>query len=130
MSVRRSCRCQKAGARLCGCYRAKLRRIRVHDLRHGAASYLIAAGVDIATVSRQLGHANVAITLSTYTHWVQSRAGTDHTSKLEAYLAEQNGCVLVVGDDSVGAPSAEVTDKVGGPGRIRTYNQGIMSPLH
>ena len=73
--------------------RAKLRRIRVHDLRHGAASYLIAAGVDIATVSRQLGHANVAITLSTYTHWVQSRAGTDHTSKLEAYLAEKLLCI-------------------------------------
>jgi integrase len=41
---------------------------------------MIAAGIDIATVSRQLGHANVVITLSTYTHWVQSRAATDRGS--------------------------------------------------
>jgi|ERR1700685_2158142 integrase len=53
--------------------RAKLRRVRVHDLRHGAASMMIAAGCDIASVSRQLGHANVAVTLGVYSHWFQKR---------------------------------------------------------
>jgi len=110
--------------------RAQLRRIRIYDLRHGAPSYLIAAGVDIAAVARQLGHSNVAVTLRTYAHWVQSRTGTDHSAKLEAYLAERNGCVLVVPADSAPVARAELVDKVGGPGRIRTYNQGIMSPLH
>ena len=110
--------------------RAKLRRIRIHDLRHGAASYLIAAGADLSAVAKQLGHSTTAVTLGVYAHFVESRAGADHASKLEAYLAEQNGCVLVVGDNSAAAPGAEVVDKTGGPGRIRTYNQGIMSPLH
>jgi integrase len=32
-----------------------LRRIRVHDLRHTAASFFIATGADLAAVSRQLG---------------------------------------------------------------------------
>jgi integrase len=68
--------------------RANLRRIRIHDLRHGAASCLLATGMDIAYASRQLGHAIVAIMLSTYAHLVPSRAETDHTSKLEANLAE------------------------------------------
>jgi integrase len=39
-----------------------------HALRHTHASALIAAGVDVATVSRRLGHANVATTLRVYTH--------------------------------------------------------------
>jgi integrase len=40
-----------------------------HALRHSHASALIAAGVPITTISRRLGHANSAITLSTYSHF-------------------------------------------------------------
>ena len=43
-------------------------RLRWHDLRHSYASLLIAQGVDVAYVSRQMGHANVTTTLNTYTH--------------------------------------------------------------
>ena len=43
-------------------------RIRIHDPRHTAASLMIATGADIASVSGRLGHANVAITWSIYTH--------------------------------------------------------------
>jgi integrase len=39
-----------------------------HALRHSHASALIAAGVDIVTVSRRLGHGSPAITLSIYAH--------------------------------------------------------------
>jgi integrase len=39
-----------------------------HALRHSHASALIAAGVDIVTVSRRLGHASPAITLNVYAH--------------------------------------------------------------
>lgn len=63
--------------------RSGLRRIRVHDLRHGAASMLIASGADIASISRQLGHANVAITLSTYSHWFEKRADSGLAARLE-----------------------------------------------
>lgn len=44
------------------------RRISLHALRHTHASSLIAAGVDILTISRRLGHANPKITLSVYGH--------------------------------------------------------------
>jgi integrase len=39
-----------------------------HALRHTHASMLIAAGVDVVTVSRRLGHADPRITLSVYSH--------------------------------------------------------------
>lgn len=45
-----------------------LPRVRFHDLRHTAASMLLATGTSIATVSARLGHAQAAITLSIYSH--------------------------------------------------------------
>jgi integrase len=44
------------------------RRITLHSLRHHHASCLIAAGIDVLTISRRLGHANPSITLSVYGH--------------------------------------------------------------
>jgi integrase len=44
-------------------------RLRFHDLRHTFASHLIIdLGLDIAQVSRILGHARITITLDIYTH--------------------------------------------------------------
>lgn len=42
--------------------------VTLHGLRHTYASMLINAGVPIAEVSTQLGHASIEITLRTYTH--------------------------------------------------------------
>lgn len=42
--------------------------VRFHDLRHSAASLMLASGVDIVAVSRVLGHSNVTTTLNTYGH--------------------------------------------------------------
>jgi integrase len=39
-----------------------------HALRHSHASALIAAGLDVLTISRRLGHGSAAFTLNTYTH--------------------------------------------------------------
>jgi integrase len=39
-----------------------------HALRHTHASALIAAGLDVVTVSRRLGHANPTVTLNVYSH--------------------------------------------------------------
>ncbi len=39
-----------------------------HGLRHTHASQLIAAGVDIVTVSKRLGHAKPSVTLAIYAH--------------------------------------------------------------
>jgi len=41
--------------------------IRLHDLRHGAATLALAAGVDIKVVQDMLGHSCLAITSDTYT---------------------------------------------------------------
>lgn len=40
--------------------------IRWHGLRHSHASQLIAAGVDVVTISRRLGHASPTVTLGRY----------------------------------------------------------------
>lgn len=48
--------------------RSGLERFRLHDLRHFYASGLIAAGCDVVTVQRALGHAKATTTLSTYSH--------------------------------------------------------------
>lgn len=71
--------------------RAGLRRVRVHDMRHTCASLLIAAGCDIAAVSRQLGHANVVTTLAVYSHWFAKRSDTGLGARLEAFVAQENG---------------------------------------
>lgn len=47
---------------------AGIGRINIHSLRHFYASGLIAAGCDVVTVQRALGHASPAVTLNTYSH--------------------------------------------------------------
>jgi integrase len=42
--------------------------LRLHDLRHFYASGLIAAGCDVVTVQRALGHKSATTTLNTYAH--------------------------------------------------------------
>lgn len=44
------------------------RRIRIHDLRHTAATLLLGAGVPAKIVSERLGHATISITLDLYSH--------------------------------------------------------------
>ena len=46
--------------------------MRLHDLRHFAATRLIAEGVPVRTVSGRLGHANPSTTLSVYSHFVEA----------------------------------------------------------
>jgi len=46
----------------------KLPAISLHALRHTHASQLIAAGLDVLTISRRLGHASPTITLNVYGH--------------------------------------------------------------
>lgn len=47
---------------------AKLRRIRLHDLRHGHASLMLAAGVELELVSKRIGHSSTTITADMYQH--------------------------------------------------------------
>lgn len=49
----------------------KLKKIRFHDLRHTAASYLIRSGIDIVTVSNIMGHAKTSTTTNIYGHVIK-----------------------------------------------------------
>lgn len=64
---------------------AGLPEIRFHDLRHSAASLLIALGVPIKEVSEILGHAGIEITVDRYGH-LMPNAKRDALSKLESKL--------------------------------------------
>lgn len=59
----------------------------LHDLRHFYASALIAAGCDVVTVQRVLGHKSAAITLGVYAHlWPTAE---DRTRSAAADLMEE-----------------------------------------
>ena len=46
--------------------------MRLHDLRHFAATRMMTAGIPVRTVAGRLGHANPSTTLSVYTHFVEA----------------------------------------------------------
>jgi integrase len=45
-----------------------LRPVRLHDLRHGAASLMLASGADLAVVSKRMGHSSIRVTADIYSH--------------------------------------------------------------
>ena len=56
------------------CTRAGVPAIRIHDLRHIAASAMIRAEFPVKMVTDRLGHTNPAFTLRVYTHvWAEHR---------------------------------------------------------
>lgn len=59
--------------------------LRPHALRHTFATLLLAAGAALPSVSRMLGHANVAVTAAVYCHHL---AGQDQAAiaRLEAFI--------------------------------------------
>ena len=50
--------------------KAKLRQIRIHDLRHSYATIRLMRGHNVLDVSHQLGHSKTSITLDVYAHWI------------------------------------------------------------
>jgi integrase len=48
--------------------RAGLDGLRLHDLRHGCATFMLAAGVPARTIMEVLGHSEISVTMNTYTH--------------------------------------------------------------
>jgi integrase len=50
------------------CDRAGVRRVRLHDLRHSAATFMLAAGVDLKLIQTTLRHSRLATTADVYAH--------------------------------------------------------------
>lgn len=67
---------------------ANLPKMRVHDLRHTAASLWLAAGFPPYQVSRWLGHASVVTTDTIYSHLYPTDYA-QHIAKFEAFAAER-----------------------------------------
>jgi len=67
-----------------GLQRAGLPRLRVHDLRHTAATHLLNKGVHPKVVQDLLGHSTIAITLDIYSHVLPALAkdASAHMSRL------------------------------------------------
>ncbi len=65
---------------------AKLPRCRFHDLRHSAASLLIAAGVELVEVCQLLGHSEIRVTADLYSH-LQKQTAAKATRHMDALLA-------------------------------------------
>jgi integrase len=89
--------------------------LRIHDLRHTAASLLVSAGANVKVVQRHLGHSTATQTLDRYAHLF--------TEDLEA-VAERLDQVWAAGNESFTRAPREVRvvdlDRAGASGNGRT----------
>ena len=69
--------------------RAELPRVRLHDLRHTAATLLISQGVSMKAVQATLGHSTIATTMDVYAHVTPSMQ--DSVSEAMDRLFPANG---------------------------------------
>jgi integrase len=67
------------------CIKAGVPSIRIHDLRHSAATLMIAQGISPDVVQKRLGHSDVALTLRIYTH-ASPQVQRDAADRLEALI--------------------------------------------
>ena len=63
--------------------------IRWHDLRHTAATLLLARGVHPKLVQHLLGHASINMTLERYSHWMPSMGRTTASAMDDALEGEE-----------------------------------------
>jgi hypothetical protein len=122
---------------------AALPPIRLHDLRHTAASLALQAGVPLKVVSEQLGHSSLAITADTYTSVLPAVAraaaeavagiiprtqstGTDATALPVGYHEGPEEAHMPKNKSDL---SEKAQVRTGAPPGTRTPNPRIKSPL-
>ncbi|MFC7107046.1 tyrosine-type recombinase/integrase [Nonomuraea rubra] len=78
-------------------YEAGLPPVRLHDLRHGAASLMLAAGVDLKIVQETLGHVSSTFTRDTYTSVYPevARAAAESTAALVSAVPDTGHARLI-----------------------------------
>jgi integrase len=55
--------------------------VRLHDLRHSCASFLLAQGASPRVVMEILGHSGIAVTMNTYAHVLPTLLGCQRAPK-------------------------------------------------
>jgi integrase len=60
--------------------------VRFHDMRHTAATLLLAQGVDPRTIMETLGHSQISLTMNTYSHVLPSLQ-EEAAAKMNAILS-------------------------------------------
>jgi integrase len=115
--------------------------IRLHDLRHGAASLAFASGADMKAVQAMLRHSSMAITADTYTS-VLPEVAADIAEKIAAIVPRQAAAGEAPGTAGLPSGSHGRTERSGFTGETghaqvrgggapgaRTLNPRIKSPL-
>lgn len=74
--------------------KAKLPRIRFHDLRHTYASLMIEQGESIKYIQNQLGHSNPTVTLNVYAH-LMNPINQEAVTKLERTIFGESSSKMV-----------------------------------
>ena len=106
--------------------KAAVRAIRVHDARHTYASLMLRGGVPIASLSRQLGHSSIQITVDLYGHFAPG--GDRHHAEglaaaIEAERAAAEARALSPHPDSFAAPDGTLA----APGGAASGGDGVLS---
>jgi len=120
-------------------FEAGLPPISLHSLRHGAATYALAAGVDVKVVQERLGHSTSTLTRDTYTSVlpdVARAAAAAAAAVIPRALSGTDGLPADSRSSSVATVRKGRGENVqvkrvsasGAPG-ARTQNQRIKSPL-
>ncbi len=118
--------------------RAAVLLIRFHDLRHTAATLLLQQGVHPKVVQERLGHAQIGVTLDTYSHVLPSMqaAAAQRLDTMFEEMGTEFGYKLAT--ENAQAPILpieathnllELNQKNGAPGTIRTCDLRIRSPV-
>jgi integrase len=115
--------------------RAGLPRMRLHDLRHGAASLLVGAGVHPRIAQELLRHASSKTTMEIYSH-VSAAQQREAVEVLQRALAESHAESHAKSNLSGSEwprveQIGETERESGSGGRTRTYDQAVNSrPLY
>ena len=113
--------------------RAGLPRMRLHDLRHGAATLLVGAGVHPRIAQELLRHASSKTTMEIYSH-VSAAQQREAVNALEQAIAAESHTeshANPVQDGEEWARTDQIERGSGSGGRIRTYDQAVNSrPLY
>jgi Phage integrase family len=114
--------------------KARIRKIRLHDLRHTFGSLLLQNGASIVYVKEQMGHSSIQVTVDTYGHLIPG-ANVCFVDRLDDISPEevrttpqQSATPAQQREMEVPADLLQVADLFGGGGRTRTSDLRIMRP--